>query len=79
MYCEARIDLLCLTAPFDDAWEQIVGFTAWSSMREPTHVFQLLESVYHEFDKIATQQKIFKVETMYVFVSLVSNGCAENG
>ena len=43
---------------------QIVGFTAWSSMREPSQVFCLLESVYHEFDKIAQQKKVFKVETI---------------
>lgn len=28
----------------------ICGFTAWSSTREPKQVFQLLESVFHEFD-----------------------------
>jgi len=33
----------------------IVGFTAWSSTREPTHVFTLLESVYKEFDEIANK------------------------
>lgn len=29
----------------------IVGFTAWSSTREPTQVFELLETVYRSFDK----------------------------
>jgi len=42
----------------------IVGFTAWSSMREPTQVFTLLESVYHAFDEIAKRRKVFKVETI---------------
>ena len=42
----------------------IVGFTAWSSMREPSQVFQLLESVYFEFDKIAQKKRVFKAETM---------------
>lgn len=31
----------------------IVGFTAWSSTREPSQVFLLLESVYKRFDEIA--------------------------
>eukprot|EP00934_Nitzschia_sp_Nitz4_P002739 Nitzschia sp. Nitz4//scaffold111_size72815//56756//60609//NITZ4_005798-RA/size72815-snap-gene-0.111-mRNA-1//-1//CDS//3329533204//2729//frame0 len=42
----------------------IVGFTAWSSEREPTQVFQLLESVYHEFDNLAKKLGVFKVETI---------------
>lgn len=29
----------------------IVGFTAWSSVREPSQVFLLLETVYHRFDE----------------------------
>ena len=28
----------------------IAGFTAWSSVREPTQVFTLLETVYSAFD-----------------------------
>ena len=42
----------------------LVGFTAWSSMREPSQVFTLLESIYHEFDNIARRRKVFKVETV---------------
>ena len=42
----------------------IVGFTAWSSMREPTQVFYLLEAIYHAFDAIAKRRKVFKVETV---------------
>ena len=42
----------------------IAGFTAWSSSREPTQVFTLLESLYSSFDKIATRTKVFKVETI---------------
>jgi class 3 adenylate cyclase len=42
----------------------IVGFTAWSSVRDPTQVFTLLETVYHEFDEIAHKRRIFKVETI---------------
>jgi len=50
----------------------IVGFTAWSSTREPTQVFTLLENIYHSFDEIAKRRRIFKVETVgdcYVAVS----------
>jgi len=42
----------------------MVGFTAWSSVREPTQVFTLLETVYHAFDKVARKRGIFKVETV---------------
>jgi hypothetical protein len=42
----------------------ISGFTAWSSVREPTQVFTLLESVYRAFDIIARRRKVFKVETV---------------
>mmetsp|Transcript_40235 Transcript_40235/g.97128 ORF Transcript_40235/g.97128 Transcript_40235/m.97128 type:complete len:1135 (-) Transcript_40235:1806-5210(-) len=42
----------------------IAGFTAWSSMREPTQVFTLLEALYHNFDEIARRRKVFKVETI---------------
>lgn len=41
----------------------IAGFTAWSSVREPTQVFVLLETVYKNFDRIAKRRRIFKVET----------------
>jgi Adenylate and Guanylate cyclase catalytic domain len=39
----------------------IVGFTAWSSAREPTQVFTLLETVYQAFDEIANRRRVFKV------------------
>jgi class 3 adenylate cyclase len=42
----------------------IVGFTAWSSEREPSQVFKLLESIYNAFDKVAKKLHIFKVETI---------------
>lgn len=42
----------------------IAGFTAWSSMREPSQVFHLLESIFNTFDKIADRRKVFKVETV---------------
>jgi Adenylate and Guanylate cyclase catalytic domain len=42
----------------------IVGFTAWSSVRSPTQVFHLLEYVYGAFDEIAKKRGVFKVETI---------------
>lgn len=42
----------------------MTGFTAWSSVREPSQVFQLLEIVYNSFDNIAKRRRVFKVETV---------------
>jgi class 3 adenylate cyclase len=42
----------------------ISGFTAWSSAREPSQVFALLEGIYREFDSIARRRKVFKVEVV---------------
>jgi class 3 adenylate cyclase len=42
----------------------IAGFTAWSSEREPSDVFGLLETLYGTFDKIAKKRRVFKVETI---------------
>jgi class 3 adenylate cyclase len=42
----------------------IAGFTAWASVREPTQVFILLETIYHAFDQIANRRHVFKVETV---------------
>lgn len=42
----------------------LCGFTAWSSVREPSQVFTLLETIYHEFDQIAKRRRVFKVETV---------------
>ena len=41
-----------------------LGFTAWSSTRDPSQVFQLLEAIYNSFDEIAKARKVFKVETV---------------
>lgn len=42
----------------------IAGFTAWSSEREPSQVFKLLEAIYNAFDKVANKYHIFKIETI---------------
>lgn len=59
------------TAPMADLFldttilfADIVGFTAWSSTREPSHVFTLLETLYSAFDEIAKARRVFKVETV---------------
>lgn len=59
----------------------LVGFTAWSSMREPTQVFTLLESIYNSFDEIARRRRVFKVETVgdcYVAVSGLPDPCVDH-
>lgn len=42
----------------------IVGFTHWSSTRQPSEVFELLETIYGKFDSIAKVYGVFKVETV---------------
>ena len=42
----------------------ITDFTAWSSMREPSQVFTLLETVFSALDRLAQKRRIFKVETV---------------
>jgi len=42
----------------------IAGFTAWSSDREPSEVFHLLETVWSAFDAIAKRLGVFKIETV---------------
>ena len=51
---------LATTVMFAD----ISCFTAWSSVRDPTQVFTLLEAVYKVFDAIANRRRVFKVETV---------------
>jgi len=49
----------------------IAGFTAWSSTREPSQVFTLLQNLYQAFDSIAKKRGVFKVETIgdcYMYV-----------
>jgi Adenylate and Guanylate cyclase catalytic domain len=42
----------------------IVGFTNWSSSRQPTQVFQLLETLFAKFDALAKIHRVFKIETI---------------
>lgn len=42
----------------------VSGFSGWSSVREPSQVFRLLETLYMAFDEIAERRRVFKVETV---------------
>ena len=42
----------------------IVGFTSWSSQRDPEQVFTLLQAIFKSFDKAARKRGVFKVETI---------------
>jgi hypothetical protein len=67
--------------PIADFWpnttilfSNLSGFTAWSSTREPSQVFTLLETLYGSMDTAARSLGVFKVETVgdcYVAVSRV--------
>ncbi|KAL7558743.1 hypothetical protein ACA910_010899 [Epithemia clementina (nom. ined.)] len=66
-----RDDFMYKSKPIADLYPEttiffadIAGFTAWSSTREPTQVFTLLETLYSAFDEIANRRHIFKVETI---------------
>jgi class 3 adenylate cyclase len=48
----------------------VVGFTAWSSIREPTQVFTLLETIYGAFDAIARKRGVFKVNEIVAYERL---------
>ena len=41
-----------------------MGCFSLSSVREPSQVFTLLETVYQSFDYLAKQYGIFKIETV---------------
>ena len=50
----------------------LAGFTSWSSGRDPTDVFVLLETIYEAYDRISKHYGIFKVETSKLCVRFVS-------
>jgi len=68
---EVDDDIMYKTKPLADLYPEttilfadIAGFTAWSSVREPSQVFILLETLYRAFDEIAKKRRVFKVETV---------------
>jgi class 3 adenylate cyclase len=42
----------------------VSNFTYWSSNHDPSQVFTLLESLFFEFDRIATEIDVFKLSTV---------------
>jgi class 3 adenylate cyclase len=76
-------DIMYQTKPIADLFTDttvifadIVGFTAWSSKRDPIQVFMLLETIYSTFDAIARRRHVFKVETIgdcYIAVTGLPN------
>ena len=61
---EARSPIAELFPVCTIMFSDISGFTAWSSIREPSQVFMLLESIFQAFDAIAKSFGVFKVETV---------------
>lgn len=51
-------------SPSTVLFADIAGFTAWSSTRDPSQVFTLLQNLYQAFDVIAMRRRVFKVETI---------------
>ena len=43
---------------------KIVGFTAWSSQREPAEIFTLLQTIFGCFDALANKLGVYQVETV---------------
>jgi class 3 adenylate cyclase len=48
----------------------ISGFTAWSSAREPSQVFILLETIYKAFDEIAKRREFSKLRPSAIVMLL---------
>jgi class 3 adenylate cyclase len=53
-------------------FQDLSGFTAWSSTRSPNEVFILLETLYRAFDAVAKRRKVFKVDC-YVAAAGIPN------
>ena len=46
----------------------LAGFTAFSATRTPVEVFTLLETIYNAFDGAAKRRRVFKVETVSIWL-----------
>ena len=42
----------------------LVGFSSWSSHREPAAIFQVLEAIFSKMDEVASKSNIFKVDAI---------------
>ena len=60
----------------------IAGFTSWSSTREPSQVFELLQTIFGRFDAVAKRRRVYKIETIgesiVVKTTLLGNEKKEN-
>lgn len=50
----------------------LVGFTPWSSLREPFQVFTLLETLYQAFDEVSKSHSIHQSKRFFVAIALLS-------
>ena len=60
-------DFKPIAASFPDTsimFADISNFTSWSSVHSPNQVFTLLESIFFEFDKVATEMEVFHLSTV---------------
>ena len=53
----------------------LVGFTAWSSLRALDQVFRLLETIYSAYDEMANRRRVFKVSASWSVVVRYSLRC----
>ena len=53
----------------------IAGFTSWSSEREPSQVFQLLQTVFFHFDKVRCQWQLdtFAVQAILLTFMIITD------
>jgi class 3 adenylate cyclase len=68
---EYNVDVNFRDAPIADLFPatsimfcDIVGFTQWSAQHGPNEVFQLLETLFWEFDQLAEKYGVFKLGTI---------------
>jgi hypothetical protein len=62
MGAESLVIVLLVSSPQQSS--SFVNGQAWSSSRDPAHVFVLLETLFQSFDIIAKRSGVFKVETV---------------
>jgi len=70
-FLEGEDEVAVLDQPIADLFTDVTvmmadltGFTAWSSQREPSQVFSLLEILFGSLDQMAKRRRVFKVETV---------------
>ena len=48
----------------------LVGFVGWSSQREPSQVFTLLQTIFQAFDKLAKKRGVFKGKSTLLYCAI---------